>query len=278
MRIYDNFTSSTAFSLIMISSRNNPRIKNIVKLAKASERRRQNLFVIEGEREILRARTGGIAFQELLICPAVTTEERAEKFLADFKTVCETELVSREAFEKMAYREGSDGLIATARPVYRNPFDLTLSQNPLIIILESVEKPGNLGAVMRTADAAGVDAVIISDPSTDIYNPNVIRSSVGCIFTVPVALCSTAEAIDWLKQESIESFATSLEASELYTRSEFTKASAIVMGTEATGLSEQWLLGADHRIIIPMNGVADSLNVSTAAAIVVFEAMRQRQQ
>lgn len=187
------------------------------------------------------------------------------------------EEVSLDVFEKIAYREGSDGLLAVAIPKYA---DLQAfkpkKKNPLIIVLETVEKPGNLGAVMRTADAAGVDAVIIADPRTDLYNPNAIRASVGCIFSVPLFACSSEECIKWLKNNNITIYCTYLKASIDYLDADFKKASAIVMGTEATGISQQWVDAADQNIIIPMNGIADSLNVSVTTAIVTFEAIRQR--
>ncbi|MBN2173858.1 MAG: RNA methyltransferase [Bacteroidales bacterium] len=260
----------------MITSRNNPKIKNIMKLSKASERRNQNLFVVEGAREISRAKQSGFEFELLLVCPDVAGPEKFDEFCLLFRNTCEIETINKSVFEKMAYREGSDGLIALVKPKLHNLGSIQLGSNPLVIVLEAVEKPGNLGAVLRTADAAGVDAVIISDPNTDIYNPNVIRSSIGCIFSVPVAVCSSEEAIEWLQQNKISSFATTLEASIPYTQADFTKPTAIVMGTEATGLSGAWLQHADRMIIIPMKGIADSLNVSTSAAIVVFEAVRQR--
>lgn len=261
----------------MITSRNNPKIKNIVKLNKVSERRKQNLFVIEGEREISRALQAKISIQLLYVCPAIATGESVKMLVDDIARGCEIETVSKDVFEKMAYRQNSDGLIAVAHLTYSELSDVRLSENPLLIVLEGIEKPGNLGAVLRTADAAGVDAVIISDPQSDIYNPNVIRSSLGCIFTVQVAVCSTAAAISWLQKNHIRIFATSPDASEIYTKSDFKKPSAIVMGAESPGLSDQWLNIAGRRINIPMKGISDSLNVSTSTAIVVFEAVRQRE-
>jgi len=179
-------------------------------------------------------------------------------------------------FEKVAYREGSDGLIALIKPKEHRLDQLQLQENPFIIVLESVEKPGNLGAVLRTADAAKVDAVVICDPLTDLYNPNAIRSSVGCLFTVPIAVCSSEECLEWMKAHQIKSFAAELKASEWYQNCDFKGPSAIIMGTEADGLTDFWLINADKRIKIPMRGVIDSLNVSVSAAVLTFEAMRQR--
>ena len=169
-----------------------------------------------------------------------------------------------------------DGLLAVAKPKYKILSEFKPKKDALIIVLETVEKPGNLGAVMRTADAAGVDAVIIADPATDIFNPNAIRASIGCIFSVPVYTCSTEECINWLKQNGITIYCTYLKASIDYLDADFRKATALVMGTEATGISDAWVGAADQNIIIPMNGIADSLNVSVTTAIVTFEAVRQR--
>jgi TrmH family RNA methyltransferase len=187
--------------------------------------------------------------------------------------------VGKAAFARIAYREGSDGLIALAVPRNLKINELKLSTIPLILILESVEKPGNLGAIMRTADAAGIDAVIVCDPLTDIYNPNAIRSGVGCIFTCQVVTSSSEEAIDWLKKRKIKVYAAALTDNALiYHHMDFRGPTAIVMGTEATGLSREWLGSSDAQIIIPMKGIADSMNVSTSAAVLVFEAVRQREQ
>ncbi len=255
----------------MITSKTNPRIKNIVKLQKASERREQNLIIIEGQREIERAQKCGFEIDQLYLCPTLLREPLS--IHANF-----TEEVSEEVFDKIAYREGSDGLLALARPKYKSLSEYKPKKDALIIVLETVEKPGNLGAVMRTADAAGVDAVIVADPGTDLYNPNAIRASIGCIFSVPVYACSTEECIQWLKSNNITIYCTYLKASIDYLDADFRKASAIVMGTEATGISDAWVEAADQNIIIPMNGIADSLNVSVTTAIVTFEAIRQRRR
>lgn len=256
----------------MITSKTNPKIKNIIKLEKASERREQNRILIEGRREIERAVACGFEVDTLFICQDIAKDGAAI-------TARSVEEVSLEVFEKIAYREGSDGLLAVAIPKYADLQQFKpKKKNPLIIVLETVEKPGNLGAVMRTADAAGVDAVIIADPRTDLYNPNAIRASVGCIFSVPLFACSSEECIKWLKANNITIYCTYLKASIDYLDADFKKASAIVMGTEATGISQQWVDAADQNIIIPMNGIADSLNVSVTTAIVTFEAIRQRRK
>ena len=219
---------------------------------------------------IERAVACGFEIDTLFVCPEIALNG------ADI-AARSIEEVSLDVFEKIAYREGSDGLLAVAIPKYADLQQFKpKKKNPLIIVLETVEKPGNLGAVMRTADAAGVDAVIIADPRTDLYNPNAIRASVGCIFSMPLFACSSEECIKWLKDNKITIYCTYLKASIDYLEADFKKASAIVMGTEATGISQQWVDAADQNIIIPMNGIADSLNVSVTTAIVTFEAVRQR--
>ncbi len=253
----------------MITSKSNPKIKNVVKLQKSSERREQNRIIIEGRREIERAVACGFVVDTLFICNEILSAEvNIEANMI--------EEVSLEVFEKIAYREGSDGLLAVAIPKYADLKDFKPKKNPLIIVLETVEKPGNLGAVMRTADAAGVDAVVIADPRTDLFNPNAIRASIGTIFSVPLFSCSSEECIEWLKANDIRIYCTYLKASIDYLEADFREGSAIVMGTEATGISDIWVEAADQNLIIPMNGIADSLNVSVTTAIVVFEAIRQR--
>ena len=259
-----------------IISLQNPRIKNIVRLSKARERREQNLMIVEGFREISMAFHSGFEIKELYFTRETNLHDEALGLLDKLPKSTIVIEVSKAVFEKIAYRENSDGLLALAVPKYLSPNDLKLSSNPLILVLESVEKPGNLGAILRTADAAALDAIIVCDPQTDIYNPNVIRSSLGCIFSQQVATCTTNEAIIYLKKKGIKSFAASLTASQYYHETDLKGPSAIVMGTEADGLTDTWLKDADSQIKIPMKGKVDSLNVSTSAAILVFEAQRQR--
>lgn len=257
-----------------ITSLQNPRIKNIVRLSKARERREQNIMVVEGIREIKMALLHGFKISELYFCNE--TNLHAEAFIEQLPKAAVTIEVSKTVFEKLAYRENSDGLLALIIPKYLTLDDLELTPNPLILVLESVEKPGNLGAMLRTADAAALDAIIVCDPQTDIYNPNVIRSSLGCIFSQQVATCTSEEAMAFLKKKGIKSFAAALTATQYYHETDLSGPSAIVMGTEADGLTDAWLKGADTQIMIPMSGKVDSLNVSTSAAILVFEAKRQR--
>ena len=260
---------------MLISSLQNPSVKNLVKLNKARERKAQNLFVIEGARELSLALAGGYSLKEVYVCCKLF--ERSDypdvlDAIDDDKIID----ITPEVFKKASYRTSSDGLIALAHPKKHTLAKINLSDNPFVIILESVEKPGNLGAILRTADAAAVDAVIVCDPQTDIYNPNVIRSSVGGLFTVQTAVCTSQEAMEWLDKHSIASYAAELEAAEWYQDIDYRGASAIVMGTEADGLTDIWINYAAKRMKIPMRGKLDSLNVSVSTAVLTFEAMRQR--
>lgn len=259
-----------------ISSLQNPKVKNVLHLAKSSERKEQNLFVIEGFRETNLAFMAGFEFRSLFYCREIGNRPEINELITKVSADTPIFEISAQVFEKMAYRENSDGLIALAIPRYLKLEDLKLKENPLIIVLEKVEKPGNLGAVLRTADAAGVDAVIVCDPQTDIYNPNVIRSSIGCIFSNRVVCCTSSSALSWMQKHKIRSFSAALTATKWYHEQNLTGATAIVMGTEADGLTDFWLTQSDDQIKIPMLGQIDSLNVSNATAILVYEAMRQR--
>jgi len=256
-----------------ITSTKNKRIQNLVRLEKPRERKEQGVFSIEGLKEIGKAYKAGYSVDALFFCPDVISIDQVETF-----TNRETEVfsVTKEVFAKITYRENSGGMVVVSKPKSHSLQNIHLHENPLIIVLESVEKPGNLGAILRTADAAGVDGLIICDTQTDLYNPNVIRSGLGCLFTVPVATGTTEEVVQWLKDHGISIFCTGLNASVPYHTIDFTLPAAIVMGTESTGLTQQWLKASDQNIIIPMCGMADSLNVSVSAAIVIFEAKRQR--
>jgi len=257
-----------------ITSNQNPRIRNFQHLLKARERRHQGVFVLEGILEIGKAAAAGYHFKSVFFCPDIISAKAVEELIDENHQ--EVFSVSTEIFEKIAYRENSGGIVILAEPQEHKLENLKLKEQPLLIVLEAVEKPGNLGAILRTADAAAVDAVIICDPQTDLYNPNVVRSSIGCLFSVPVAVASSAEVINWLGMKKISIYCTALSASVPYHTINFKMPSAIVLGTEATGITKTWLDASDNNIIIPMLGQADSLNVSTAAAIVVFEARRQR--
>ena len=259
-----------------IQSTQNSRIKNLQKLfLKSKERKEQNLFVIEGARELHLALDSSYSLDTVFICPELFSKTDYPEIQSEIPSSIFIE-VSLPVFQKIAYREHSDGIIALAKPKSHSLNDLNLPDNPFIIVMEAVEKPGNLGAVLRTADAAKVDAVIVCDPLTDIYNPNVIRSSVGCVFTVPLAIATQSDTFSFLKENRIQIFAAELHASQWYQNKDFTKASAIIMGTEANGLTAFWIERADACIKIPMRGKIDSLNVSVSTAVLTFEAMRQR--
>jgi TrmH family RNA methyltransferase len=257
----------------IITSTQNPKIKSLLQLEKPRERRRQQLFLIEGAREVRLALHAGYKIGTIFYCEEILAKGDLGVDLTNEKLVVP---VSKEVFEKIAVREDSGGVVAVAEMKPHALEQIQLSENPLVLVLEAVEKPGNLGAILRTADAAGVEAVIICDPQTDFYNPNVIRSSVGCVFTTQLAAANSEETIAWLKKNNIHIFCTHLSASTIYHQVDFSKPSAIVMGTEAFGLSDVWVKNATANIIIPMHGKIDSLNVSNASAVVVFEAVKQR--
>jgi TrmH family RNA methyltransferase len=255
-----------------ITSTQNPKVKSVLALEKPRERKRQQLFVVEGMKEIRMAIEAGYKIGNIFFCDEMIPAHELGS-LADDKLVIP---VSKDVFDKLAVRENSGGVLAVAEMKTHSLDQLRLRDNPLLIIIEAVEKPGNLGAILRTADAVGADAVIICDPQTDFYNPNVIRSSIGCVFTQPIASATSEETIAWLRKKNIRIYCTYLQASQPYHLVDYTKPSAIVMGTEATGLSDIWVKNSDANIIIPMQGKIDSMNVSTATAVVVFEAWRQR--
>ena len=250
----------------IITSVQNARIKHIVALQqKSSLRREEGLFVVEGQREIEHCMACGYEIVELFVLNTLN-------YTGDTPAT----LVSPQVYEKMAYRESTEGLIAVAKTKQHRLKDLSLKKNPLVVVLESVEKPGNLGAILRSAEAAGVDAVIVCDPLTDLYNPNLIRASIGGVFCVPTAVCSSEECITFLKERKISILTAQLQDSYDYYDYDMCQATAIVMGTESTGLSQQWRDAADAHIRIPMLGRLDSLNVSVSAAILMYEAVRQR--
>lgn len=259
---------------IIISSIQNPKIKQLLLLQqKSSERRKQNLFVVEGQRELEHCLESHYDIDTIYYCSEINDAKLLKRELQSTNFYD----VSATVYEKIAYRGSTEGIIALVRPKRHSLKELEHIENPLYVVLEKVEKPGNLGAIMRSADAAGVDAVIICDPLTDIYNPNLIRNSIGAIFSVPCITCTSEECIAWLKKHGIQILTAQLQDSKLYYDLPMTKATAIVMGTEATGLTRVWREAADAHIRIPMLGKLDSLNVSVSAAILMYEAVRQRQ-
>ncbi|SFF87196.1 RNA methyltransferase [Prevotella sp. KH2C16] len=261
----------------LITSLQNTRIKRLVSLQqKSSERRKTGLFVVEGIREVSHCINAGFTIDSLFLCPEIMQNHPEGASLQPLLQRAENFQVTREVYDKMAYRGGTEGIMAVVRARRQTLQELQLPTNPLIVVLESVEKPGNLGAVLRSADAAAADAVIVCDPLTDLYNPNLIRSSIGAVFTVPLVACSSEECIAFLKARGIRILTAQLQDSRLYYENDMTRGTALVMGTEATGLTNAWRAAADAHIRIPMLGQLDSLNVSVSAAILLFEAVRQR--
>ncbi len=259
----------------MITGLTNTGIKRLVNLQQNSRARREaGVFVAEGRRELLHCIEGGYHINTIYCCRDISGDvSELTANLADVEVVD----VSRAVYDKVAYRDGTEGVIAIVNTPVRTLHSLELPASPLLLVLEGVEKPGNLGAVLRSADAAGADAVIVCEPLTDIYNPNVIRSSIGAVFTVPTVTCTTAEGVDFLKNRGIQILTAQLQDSKPYYNIDMTVPTAIVMGTEATGLTTAWREAADAHILIPMNGRLDSLNVAVSASILVYEAVRQRQ-
>lgn len=264
-----------------ITSLHNPRIKDVLRLQeKSAERRRQGLTLVEGYRELTNARQAGWAVATLFVCEELAGPELAQQLAEPARLVPRTYeylAVSAAVFAKLAVRERSDGVLAVLHTPRRTLADLELPENPLVIVLEAVEKPGNLGAILRTADAAPAHAVLVGDPRTDLYNPNVIRASLGGIFTVPTVAAPMPEVLAFLKEKGIRTFAAALaDNAKDYTAATFTGPTALVLGTEADGLTPATRAACDETVIIPMRGVLDSLNVSVAAAVLTFEAVRQR--
>jgi len=254
-----------------ITSVQNPFIKSLIQLQeKAKARKQSGTFLIEGMREIELAIKGNYEIETILFLPELVSNNQITK-LTDNPIE-----ITKEVYQKLAYRDTTEGILAVAKTKSLQLSDLKLSENPLILVMEAIEKPGNIGAVLRTCDAAKIDAVIIANPKTDLYNPNIVRSSVGCLFTNQIATGSTEEVIDYLIQKNINFYSATLQNSTSYHTQNYTLPTALVVGTEATGLSELWHKKATQNIIIPMQGEIDSMNVSVAAAILIFEAKRQR--
>ena len=256
-----------------ITSFQNILVKQTQALRESRERREKGMTIIDGAREIERALEAGLVLDKVFY-----VEGQAEELLKQLsaKKINLIE-VSDKVMEKLVYGERHEGIIAWAKTPVRGLNDLRLSQKPLIVVLESLEKPGNLGAILRTCDGVGVEAVLVCDPKTDVYNPNVIRSSTGVIFSIPVVCASAQEISSFLKLKKIKICASAPLAEKLYTQTDFKGAWGLVMGSEDQGLSDFWLKQADLTVKIPMNGQADSLNVSISAAIILYEALRQRQ-
>jgi TrmH family RNA methyltransferase len=256
-----------------ITSSQNPFIKSLVILQeKAKARKQSGTFLIEGMREIELAIKGNYELETVLFCPELLDKSNHLTFLQSYNPI----EISKEVYQKLAYRDTTEGIIAVAKSKSLELSDLILPENPLILVMEAIEKPGNIGAMLRTCDAASVDAVIIANPKTDLYNPNIVRSSVGCLFTNQIATGTSEEVIKFLNKKNITIFGATLQNSHFYHTQDYTIPTALVVGTEATGLTQVWRENTIQNIIIPMQGEIDSMNVSVASAILLFEAKRQR--
>lgn len=256
-----------------IESVQNPFIKSLVQLQeKAKARKQSGTFLIEGKREIELAVKGGYEIETILLCNDFL-DKSFNLSIFQSKEIIE---ISKEVYQKLAYRDTTEGIIAIAKTKLLTLSDLKLPENPLIVVLESLEKPGNIGAILRTCDAAKVDAVLIANPKTDLYNPNIVRSSVGCLFTNQLAIGTNQEIIDFLHSKNIAIYSATLQNSNVYCQENYTQPTALVVGTEATGLTEIWRNNAKQNVIIPMLGEIDSMNVSVSTAILIYEAKRQR--
>jgi TrmH family RNA methyltransferase len=258
-----------------ITSIQNSYIKSLIKLQeKARERKKQGLFIIEGKREISLAISSEYEFDSILFCPKIISEK---EIIQLFNQNINRIEISIEVYQKLAYRDSTEGIIAVTKTkdLSLNKIQLN-NKKPLILVAEGIEKPGNIGALLRTADAANVDAVFIATPKSDLYNTNIIRSSVGCVFTNQIAQGTSEEIIAFLQKNNIDIYAATLQNSNEYHQQDYTNSAAIIVGTEATGLSNIWRTVATQHINIPMQGKIDSMNVSVSAAIIIFEAVRQR--
>ena len=258
-----------------ISSIQNPFIKDLSKLQdKSRERKKKGLFLVEGQREISLVVGGGYEIETILFVTDMFSGESLEELSKHTKNCIE---ITKEIYQKIAYRDTTEGVIAIVKSKDFNLKNINFNTTtPLVLILEGIEKPGNIGAMLRTADAANVDAVFIANPKTDLFNPNIVRSSVGCLFTNQIAVGTSEEIIDFLQQYKINIYSATLQNSNEYHKNDYTKPTALVVGTEATGLTQIWRDKATQNINIPMQGQIDSMNVSVAAAILTFEAKRQR--
>lgn len=260
-----------------LTSLQNQLVKEIVRLRDRQYRDRTGLTIVEGRVEITRALEAGLHFSDLFYCEKMLGDDYGGELYSSASKSCdECFSVSERVYEKVAFGGRREGLIATVKIPATNLTTLTVPASPLLLVVEGVEKPGNLGALFRSADAAGVDAVIVCEPRTDLFNPNAVRASLGTIFTVPLVQSTNEEALKWLTRNHIQTLAAAPNGSIPYTSADFTTPCAIVLGTEHEGLSEHWTSASNQIITIPMRGRADSLNLAMAATVIAFEAVRQR--
>ena len=259
-----------------ITSPQNPRVKNAARLRHGRHRQKQGRILIDGVRELSRAIAAGVVLQEVFVCESLCRGEQQQQLL-DKLPGCGAEIlqVDKRLFERLAFGHRGEGLLAVAETPGCALDDLVLPESPLIAVLEGVEKPGNVGAVLRSADAAGVSALIVADGGTDLYNPNAVRASLGTIFTVPLCAATAEETLDWLRRMDLAIVAARVDGSVSYAEIDYGRPTAIVLGSESEGLSAAWSADDVTAVRLPMLGVADSLNVSVTAAVVFYEALRQ---
>jgi TrmH family RNA methyltransferase len=261
----------------MITSRQNPLVKDAVRLRDRRHREKQGRIVIDGARELGRAIRAGVRLRHVFVCEALCQSEDARRVLEMLSDAgAEVIDVTEPVFSKLAFGERTEGVLGVAETPAASLDRVRLPENPLVAVLEGVEKPGNVGAVLRSADGAGVSALVVADGGTDLYNPNAIRASLGTIFTVPVAAATTGETLAWLREHGLAVYCARVAGSEPYTEADLRRPAAIVLGSEAAGLSAAWSADDITPIRLPMLGVADSLNVSATAAVLFYEALRQR--
>ena len=262
---------------VKITSFQNPRLKEVQRLRESKARHSTGLTIVEGLREISLARKSKIQFKELFLCPDILKDSKIQALVKELESegivIWD---VTKKIFQKISFGDRMEGLLAIIQPKIFPLEDLQLKKNPLVVVVEGLEKPGNLGAILRTCEAAGVDGLLVCDGQTDIYNPNVIRASLGTVFGVRVVQSTQKDALKFLKDSNIQICAATPQAATSYFQMNFKVPVAIVLGSEEKGLSDFWLNHADRKVKIPMRGKADSLNVSATAAIVVYEALRQR--
>jgi len=261
----------------MITSLQNPQVKDAIRLRDRRHREKQGRIVIDGARELARAIAAGVRLVEVFVCERLCQSEDARRVL-ELLPACGANVldVTEPVFEKLAFGQRAEGVLCVAETPVATLDGLKLPENPLVAVLEGVEKPGNVGAVLRSADGAGVSALIVADGRTDLYNPNAIRASLGTIFTLPVAAATAAETLAWLRCQGLAIFAARVDGSQPYTEVDLCRSAAIILGSEAAGLSAAWEGDDIIPIRLPMLGTADSLNVSAAAAVLFYEALRQR--
>lgn len=261
---------------MLISSHQNPRIKQVVKLRRAKHRAETGLILIDGAREIERAVQSGIALRELYLCEPLCHGDEAQQLLTNAKQLAQfVAEVPPAIFEKIAFGDRAEGVLAVADLPRRDLAAIQLPPQPLVAVVEGIEKPGNFGAILRTADAAGVSAVIAADAGTDLFNPNAIRASLGTIFSLPIAAATTAETLAWLRSHELRIVAARLQEARDWRDCDLRPPLAIVLGSEADGLSPAWDADDVEGVRLPMLGIADSLNVANTASVLFYESLRQ---